>query len=200
MDLSSYYTKSEVDSKIENIQLKEGPQGETGPQGPTGEPGATGPQGQPGINGNDGYTPVKGKDYFTEADKAEMAERVKNAFIYSYLPDTGFATGPDTTANVVARMPGDSTIIFTLNDDKNSILTDLPILYGVCVLVKGVNNSFPFGIATNITGGVSYILNRKSGEISWTRILTNVLSAEDYGDTLPAAGTPGRIFFKKVST
>ena len=33
MDLSSYYTKSEVDSKIENIQLKEGPQGEPGVSG-----------------------------------------------------------------------------------------------------------------------------------------------------------------------
>ena len=33
VDLSSYYTKSEVDSKIENIQLKEGPQGEPGVSG-----------------------------------------------------------------------------------------------------------------------------------------------------------------------
>lgn len=27
-----------------------------------------------------------------------------------------------------------------------------------------------------------------------------VLSSHQYGDTLPAAGTPGRIFFKKVSS
>jgi hypothetical protein len=128
-----------------------------------------------------------------------LAKRVKKAFIYSFLPDTGFATGPDTTANVVARMPIDSAIIFSLNYDYSSILTDLPTTYGVCVLVKGVTGSYSFGIATDITRGVSYILSRKSGEFSWTRILTNVLSEKDYGTTLPTAGTPGRIFFKKVS-
>ena len=98
---------------IQGEKGETGPAGPQGPQGQTGEPGATGPQGQPGINGSDGYTPVKGTDYFTEADKAELTERVKNS-----LPEY------------------------------------IPV----------------------------------------------ILTSEFYGDTLPAAGTPGRIFFKKVST
>lgn len=32
----------------------------------------------------------------------------------------------------------------------------------------------------------------------WKHIMKNVLSSEEYGTTLPAAGTAGRIFFKKV--
>lgn len=32
----------------------------------------------------------------------------------------------------------------------------------------------------------------------WKHAMTNVLSSEEYGTTLPTAGTAGRIFFKKV--
>lgn len=52
VDLTDYYTKSQVDDLIEIIELTPGPAGEPGPQG---EP------------GNDGYTPVKGVDYFDGA-------------------------------------------------------------------------------------------------------------------------------------
>lgn len=74
VDLSNYYNKSEVDKKIEDIELTPGPAGKDG------EP------------GKDGYTPVKGVDYFdgapgepgkdgedyvlTADDKAEIAALV----------------------------------------------------------------------------------------------------------------------------
>jgi hypothetical protein len=74
VDLSNYYTKSEVDTKIENVEL------------------TPGPTGKDGADGKDGYTPVKGVDYFdgapgkdgadgkdyvlTEADKEEIAGMV----------------------------------------------------------------------------------------------------------------------------
>lgn len=35
---------------------------------------------------------------------------------------------------------------------------------------------------------------------SWKRVQTNVIHPDDCGDTLPAAGTPGRIFYKKVNS
>lgn len=35
---------------------------------------------------------------------------------------------------------------------------------------------------------------------SWVRLTSNVLTSDDYGTSLPAAGTAGRIFFKKVSS
>ncbi len=90
VDLSAYYTKSEVDAAINEIELTPGPAGPEGPQGI---------QGEPGKDGNDGYTPVKGVDYFdgapgeqgpegpagkdgqdyvlTEEDKAEIAGMVE---------------------------------------------------------------------------------------------------------------------------
>ena len=59
VDLSNYYTKSEVDTKIDKIELT------------------------PGPAGKDGYTPVKGIDYFdgkdyvlTQADKQDIANMI----------------------------------------------------------------------------------------------------------------------------
>ena len=59
VDLSNYYTKYEVDTKIDKIELTAGPKGE------------------------DGYTPIKGVDYFdgkdyvlTYADKQEIANMI----------------------------------------------------------------------------------------------------------------------------
>lgn len=68
-DLTNYYTKSEVDAAIENIELTPGPQGIPGEKGETG---AQGPQGEPGANGQPGKD---GSDYvLTEADKTEIAQ------------------------------------------------------------------------------------------------------------------------------
>lgn len=106
VDLSNYYTKSQVDAAIDTVELTPGPQGPEGPRGPQGEPGRDGkdgapgpagpagpagkdgapgqqgPQGEPGAPGTpgtpgqDGHTPVKGTDYWTETDKAEMVADV----------------------------------------------------------------------------------------------------------------------------
>ena len=85
IDLTDYYTKSEVDTVIEQIELTPGPQGDPGEPGYTpvkgvdyfdGEPGK---DGEPGAPGEDGYTPVKGVDYWTAADKAEMVDDVLDA-------------------------------------------------------------------------------------------------------------------------
>ena len=103
VDLSNYYTKSQVDAAIDTVELTPGPQGpqgpqgvpgrdgqdgapgpkgDTGPAGPAGKdgaPGQQGPQGEPGAPGapgQDGHTPVKGTDYWTETDKAEIVADV----------------------------------------------------------------------------------------------------------------------------
>lgn len=56
VDLSNYYTKTQVDGIVETIELTPGPQGEPGPKGDTGAP---------------------GEDYvLTEADKSEIANLV----------------------------------------------------------------------------------------------------------------------------
>ena len=106
VDLSNYYTKSQVDAAIDAVELTPGPQGPEGPQGAPGKdgkdgapgpkgdtgpagpagpagkdgaPGQQGPQGEPGAPGapgQDGHTPVKGTDYWTETDKAEIVADV----------------------------------------------------------------------------------------------------------------------------
>lgn len=121
VDLSNYYTKSQVDAAIDAVELTPGPQGPQGPQGepgrdgqdgapgPQGEPGPAGPAGKdgapgqqgpqgepgaPGAPGQDGHTPVKGTDYWTETDKAEMV-----ADVIAAIPGGGGGSGlPEVTA------------------------------------------------------------------------------------------------------
>ena len=54
VDLSNYYTKSQVDAAIDTVELTPGPQGPEGPRGPQGEPGRDGQDGAPGKDGKDG--------------------------------------------------------------------------------------------------------------------------------------------------
>lgn len=51
VDLSNYYTKSQVDAAIDAVELTPGPQG---PQGPQGAPGKDGKDGAPGPKGDTG--------------------------------------------------------------------------------------------------------------------------------------------------
>ena len=82
VDLSNYYTKSQVDAAIDTVELTPGPQGPEGPRGPQGEP------------GRDGHTPVKGTDYWTETDKAEIV-----ADVIAAIPGGGGGSGlPEVTA------------------------------------------------------------------------------------------------------
>lgn len=124
VDLSNYYTKSQVDAAIDAVELTPGPQGPQGPQGAPGKdgkdgapgpkgdtgpagpagligpagkdgaPGQQGPQGEPGAPGQDGHTPVKGTDYWTETDKAEIV-----ADVIAAIPGGGGGSGlPEVTA------------------------------------------------------------------------------------------------------
>lgn len=124
VDLSNYYTKSQVDAAIDAVELMPGPQGPQGPQGAPGKdgapgapgpkgdtgpagpagpagqdgaPGQQGPQGEPGAPGapgQDGHTPVKGTDYWTETDKAEIV-----ADVIAAIPGGGGGSGlPEVTA------------------------------------------------------------------------------------------------------
>lgn len=81
VDLSNYYTKSEVDKKISNIEL------------------TPGPVGQPGKDGADGAPGKDGEDYvLTEDDKAEIAGLVE-------VPDvSGFQTAEQVQAAITAAL------------------------------------------------------------------------------------------------
>lgn len=84
VDLSAYYTKTEVDAAIDAIELLPGEKGEKGDKGDKGDkgeqgiPGEKGEQGEPGKDGADGAPGADGKDYvLTEADKQEIAGMVE---------------------------------------------------------------------------------------------------------------------------
>ena len=90
VDLSAYYTKTEVDAAIEQIELTPGEKGEKGDKGDKGdtgeqgipgkdgEKGDKGDPGEPGKDGADGAPGADGKDYvLTEADKQEIAGMVE---------------------------------------------------------------------------------------------------------------------------
>ena len=80
VDLSNYYTKTQVDGIVDTIELTPGPQGERGPVGPEGKVGPQGPQGEigpVGPVGPKGEPGAPGEDYvLTEADKSEIANLV----------------------------------------------------------------------------------------------------------------------------
>ena len=68
-DLTDYYTKSEVDAAIEEIELTPGPAGKDGADGYTPVKGVDYFDGAPGADGKDG------EDYvLTDEDKAEIAQ------------------------------------------------------------------------------------------------------------------------------
>lgn len=56
-------------------------------------------------------------------------------------------------------------------------------------------------ITTDPTRNATYIRTKYSGTTwsAWSRVLTNIVHPDDRGNELPAAGTPGRIFYKKVN-
>ena len=128
VDLSNYYTKSQVDAAIDAVELTPGPQGPQGPEGPQGAPGKDGqdgapgpagpagpagkdgapgqqgPQGEPGAPGapgQDGHTPVKGTDYWTETDKAEIV-----ADVIAAIPGGGGSGGGSGLPQVTAADNG----------------------------------------------------------------------------------------------
>lgn len=111
VDLTDYYTKTEVDEKIETIELTPGPQGEQGPQGEPGKDGAQGiqgetgpqgPQGEPGKDGEQGPPGEDGQDYvLTDEDKQEIAASV-NLEEYAKKTDIPDTSGFTTEEQVIA--------------------------------------------------------------------------------------------------
>lgn len=92
--------------------------------------------------------------------------------------------------------------VFTFRDSHGNVLTGLGNLFLEGALVQAM---------LDITKGAAYVQNAdtngyledkmESLQLKNQLALGNtVLSAYQYGTALPAAGTPGRIFFKKVSS
>lgn len=100
VDLSDYYTKTEVDNKIEEIELTPGPAGKDGKDGQDGAPGKDG---------------VDGKDYvLTEADKQEIAGMVE-------VSGEGGSGVPEI--HIGAEAPTGSEVLWIDTDEEDGVAT-----------------------------------------------------------------------------
>lgn len=100
VDLSDYYTKDEVDNKIEEIELTPGPAGKDGKDGQDGAPGKDG---------------VDGKDYvLTEADKQEIAGMVE-------VSGEGGSGAPEV--HIGADAPTGNEVLWIDTDEEDVVAT-----------------------------------------------------------------------------
>jgi hypothetical protein len=100
VDLSNYYTKTEVDNKIEEIELTPGPAGKDGKDGQDGAPGKDG---------------VDGKDYvLTEADKQEIAGMVE-------VSGEGGSGAPEV--HIGAEAPTGNEVLWIDTDEEDVVAT-----------------------------------------------------------------------------
>jgi hypothetical protein len=100
VDLSNYYTKTEVDNKIEEIELTPGPAGKVGKDGQDGAPGKDG---------------VDGKDYvLTEADKQEIAGMVE-------VSGEGGSGAPEV--HIGAEAPTGNEVLWIDTDEEDVVAT-----------------------------------------------------------------------------
>jgi hypothetical protein len=87
--------------------------------------------------------------------------------------------------------------VFSLADAHGNNVGDIDHLFAENVVVK---------VILDVTTGMAFVQNADTNayiENTFAKkaeALPRILTSNDYGDTLPAAGTPGRIFFKKVSS
>lgn len=121
--------------------------------------------------------------------------------ICATLAETGLTKASATTQTVMDAMPLNSVVFFSHAKEHSVRLMDAPTDYGIVVLQKGAGANYNRAMLTNPHGGhylYKYHPAVEKGN-GWAKILTSPLTSDDYGSTLPAPGTPGRIFFKKVT-
>ena len=148
VDLSDYYTKSEVDTEIANIALTPGPTGDAGIQGPVGPKGDTGdagtigpigPVGPAGADGADGAVGPKGDT--GDAGPAGTTD-------YNLLQNL-----PTIPADI-SQLTDTNGIIQSANTDAQSLTLNGPILQisgGNSVDLAGISGSGTLSGLTDTT-------------------------------------------------
>lgn len=123
--------------------------------------------------------------------------------MYVNLAATGLANVSMTTEEVALAMANDTMITWSHTTNTDVYLTDAPASWGVCTLVRGFSENYIHGVFFAYDGEIYRYKyhNTNKTKSGWTRVLSNILSPEDYGDELPDdPGPAGRIFFKRVSS
>lgn len=128
VDLSDYYTKSEVDTEIANIALTPGPKGDTGDTGPQGLKGDTGEQGPQGIQGIQGPagdgSDIDLTDYYT---KTETDALIPTVFSGDYADLTNKPTIPTLDGYATQAWVNEQGF-FTSDSDNQGLVLDGTVL------------------------------------------------------------------------
>lgn len=131
-DLSNYYTKTEVDDKIEQIELTPGPKGEQGIQG---EPGAQGPKGDKGEKGEDAY--IKITDNIRKLDITTL-----DTGLYLFLGNSEYAAADLYYGEIYSGLIlNRGTYLMIRNSDP----------YYTGYVFEPTNNIFLFSISSTMT-------------------------------------------------
>ena len=148
-----------------------------------------------------GITPIeKGGTNATTAAQARVNLDI-NVQMYTSLSQIGLS-GAVSVATVCETLPANSILMFSNSTTGlTTYISDAPITYTDIEFHKTNGRCL-------VTAGATGTLNPRkfestwhpsSGWSGWREVLTSILNSVHYGTTLPAAGTVGRIFFKKVS-
>lgn len=121
---------------------------------------------------------------------------------YENLVGTGLVSASATTAEVVAAMPTYSQFTWSHTTNTSVYLTDAPATQGICVLIKGYGENYIHGWFLGYDGEIYRYKHHNTNKTKngWTKVLTNILSPDDYGPVLPDHATPGRLFFLEASS
>lgn len=160
----------------------------------------------PPVFGANGVLPIASGG--TGAMSALAARKNIGAKVYFSLAELGITEFPTTMGVVCSKMPTQSVMII---DSRNIIadgeeeISDLGLGYsGMYVFFKGNTVSrftmlFIYGSTAATSSNMLFGAYGSTSEtVAWERTVKNVLTSNEYGTALPAAGTPGRFFFKKV--
>ena len=156
VDTSNFYNKEEIDAKISEIELKEGPQGpqglkgdkgeigeigpqgpqgpkgEQGPKGPQGPQGLQGPQGKQGLKGDNGLTPNITIGNVTTLEPNQQATVTRRGTDANPIFDFGIPKG-ENGAGGENTSSGNSQVIFdyTFKEDRVIQPTSLDLATGI---------------------------------------------------------------------
>lgn len=188
-----------------DLKGDKGDRGDQGVQGIQGKTGLTGPKGDRGDTGPKGPGIYLAK---TELDFNHVSGRTKYKYTFN-LDDGNTVVVSDGTDGTDGKDGSNGCAIFLLDlngaeptedgyywNASVNITKHRDLMAGDLLLTKD-GDVYKVTDVGPLTFTMEYSHNIKMGD---NRYIPKVLTSDLYGDELPEPGTPGRIFFRKVSS
>ena len=133
-----------------------------------------------------------------KADEASVVKGKGKSISINYGFESLELSGGKTTAELVAAMPNYSMFFMYSSSSNANHISDIP-MNGFVWIIKTMD--YASGMLTNPGNEKKYFAfawRSNDNTFSWSRLLTNILTSDDYGTTLPGDVTKGRIYYKKA--